>query len=292
MRISRTAFIAIALLAVGLNLRSANAQQAGEYPPFTLTMQMTSYDAAGHALMTLKSTSYHSSSGDWRSAGVSLGYEMATIYRRSRGVYRSNARTAVTVKVSDHAPGCPRRTAEQLRRDPKFVRTEIVLGFTAYVLSEQLSVGYLMETYFVPELGGGTPFKCIYTFQDGRKIAEDPISVTLAEPAPEDIVGPNYTVIEQTPIFNKKLDSQILSKPDPIYPSEALARGISGPVCVQVTVDESGRVLFAGLSGPIPWLGDAALEAAYQAWFSPTISGGKPVVASGIITYQFVLPRP
>ena len=48
----------------------------------------------------------------------------------------------------------------------------MVLGLKAYVLSQRLSAGGLVETYFVPELGGGTPFKRIYTFDDGRKITE------------------------------------------------------------------------------------------------------------------------
>jgi hypothetical protein len=256
-----------------------------------MVMQITDYDAKGEALSRRTWTNYHSASGDWRYVGDSGGYEVATIYRRDRGVYTSNARTGVLLKESAHAPGCPIRTAEQLRRDPKFARIETVLGFKAYVMSERLPVGYLMETFFVPELGGGTPFERVYTFDNGRRIVEEPISITLGEPSPSDVSGRDYRSIEQIPIFNKELANRIISKPDPVYPFEAEARSIAGTIYVSVIVDESGRVLSAGSNTPIPFLTEAAVEAAYHAWFSPTICNGQPVLARGIISYQFVLPE-
>lgn len=159
---TRQVTIACAFVLIVLGLSAAQAQQS--YPAFTMVTQRTDYDAKGEALSTQEWTSYHSASGDWRSVGYTGGYEMASIYRRGRGVYSSNSRTGVLLKDSDHAPGCPLRTAEQLRGDPKFTRTEMVLGFKAYVLSERTPVGYRMDTFFVPELGGGTPVKRILVF--------------------------------------------------------------------------------------------------------------------------------
>jgi TonB family protein len=166
----------------------------------------------------------------------------------------------------------------------------MLLGFKAYVMSERLTVGYSMETFFVPELGGGTPVKRVYAFDSGRKIINEPISIKFGPPAAADISGPDYRLIEQIPTFNKELDSKIISKPDPVYPPEAQARRISGWVSVSVIVDENGRVLSAGSNSPIPFLTDAAVEAAYQAWFSPTLKDNIPVVASGRISYEFRLP--
>ena len=289
-KIGRSLLVALAILAAFPGAHSANAQQMEVYPPFTVVMRVTDFDLKGEALSSRVWTIYHSASGDWRSVGNFGGYEVATIYRRSHGVYSSNARTGVMLKDSDHAPGCPIRTAEELRRDPKFARTETVLGFNAYVMSEHLAVGYLMETVFIPELGGGTPVKRVYTFDNGRKIVEEPISITRGEPAPPDISGPSYQLIEQIPTFNKELASKVISKPDPVYPLEARARRISGWVSVSVIVDETGRVLSAVSSTPMPFLTEAAIEAAYQAWFSPTIADGRPVVARGVISYQFVSP--
>jgi TonB family protein len=278
---------AVVLVVLGVSL--VQAQQT--YPPFTMVMQKTDYDAKGDALSSRTWTSYHTASGDWRSVGNSGGYEVATIYRRGRGVYTSNARTGVLLKDSDHAPGCPIRTAEQLRRDPRFARVETVLGFEAYVMSERLPVGYLMETFLVPELGGGTPFKRVYAFDSGRRIVEEPISIILGEPSASDISGPDYRLVEQIPIFNKELASRIISRLDPVYPSEAQSRSIAGTIYVSVIVDETGRVLSAGSNTPLPFLTEAAVEAAYQTSFSPTICNGQPVLARGIISYQFVLPQ-
>lgn len=280
--------VASAVVLVLLSLSSANGQQA--YPPFTMVIQTTYYDAKGDILSISNSTRYDSASGDWRSVGSVAGYESATVYRRGRGVYISSSRTGRLLKVSSHAPGCPFTTAEEFRRDSKFKRTEVVLGFKAYVLGERFPVGYRMETYFVPELGR-IPFKRVYDFEDGRKWVEEPISVTLEKPAASDVQGPDYPVIEQIPIFNDELSNQIVSKPDPIYPPAAQARGISGTVRVQVIVDESGRVLSAAATSPIPLLTEAAIDAAYRTWFTPTIKDGWPVIASGNVGYQFVLLR-
>jgi TonB family protein len=279
---------AIALLF--LSFTTTRAQQT--WPAFTIIERTTYYDIKGEALSANTSTRYNSASGDWRSVGSFGGYELATVSRRGKGVYQSSSRIGLLLKDLDHAPGCAFTTAEELLRDSKFKRTEIVLGLKAYVLSERFAlVGYAVETYFVPELGR-MPFKRIYTFDNGQKWVTEPISIKLGEPAAADLHGPDYPVIEQTPIFNNQLAKQTLSKPDPIYPTAAQARGVSGTVIVNVVVDESGRVVSALATSPIPMLSEAAIDAAYQAWFSPTIRDGKPMLASGSIAYRFALPRP
>ena len=276
----------------GLLCVDAMAQQPRTYPPFTVVSRSTEYDAKGEIVSASTQTRYESSSGDWRSVGKSGGYEVASLYRRGRGVYMSNSRTLRTIKQSGHAPGCPIRTAEELRRDPKFDRTEEVLGFTAYVWIDRPKKDLQIEHYYVPELGGGTPFKQVTTYTNGPKFVSEPISVTLGEPDGSNITGPDYFVIEQEPIFLQNIREQLLSKPDPDYPAEALAKGVSGFVNVTVTVDEAGNVIVAGaLTGAPQILREAAVEAAYKATFKPLIRDGIPVVTKGIIDYQFVLPK-
>lgn len=181
---------------------------------------------------------------------------------------------------------------EELRANPKFSRTEQVLGFTAYVLIDSPTKDLNVEHYYVPELGGGTPFKQVTTYTTGQKFINEPISVTFGEPDAINITGPDYQTIEQEPIFQRNLNAQLLSKPDADYPSEALARGLSGCVNVMVIVDESGRVISAAaLTGAPSALRLAAVEAAYKAAFKPVIVDDRPVVVTGIINYQFVLPK-
>jgi TonB family protein len=290
MRATKGLFLAIAVVAV-VAADAGMAQQANSYPAYTLVMQTTYYDAKGQVQWRSTSTRYESSSGDWRSAGVVAGYEVATIYQRGHGVYQSDARTNRVIKISKHAPGCPIRTAEQLRQDPKFIRTEEILGYEGYVLAEKFSIGMETETWFIPELGGGMPFKRIYKFQDGLKITEEPLSIRRGEPTREDITGPDYQLIDQEPCFNKNLVEKLLSKPEPIYPAEARARGITGTVLVGVIVDESGHVISASTNIPLPPLHEAAIEAAYQALFSATLVDGKPVVTRGYISYGFGLVK-
>lgn len=276
----------------GLGYADARGQQRRTYPPFTSVTRHTEYDARGEVINVSTSTRYESSTGDWRVVAKSGGYEQATLYRRGKGVYQSNSRTNRTVKQSDHAPGCPLRTAEELRNDPQFRRTEEVLGLIAYVLVERRIADMTTEHYFVPELGGGTPFKQVTTYTDGPKFVNEPISLKLGEPAATDVTGPDYFVIEQEPLFVRNLGEYVLSKPDPDYPPEALTQRLSGVVRVSVTIDDTGQVIMAaGMAGAPQSLRKAAVEAAYKASFKPVIADGVAVVGKGIIDYSFVLPK-
>ncbi|MFN2408376.1 MAG: hypothetical protein ABR594_20210 [Pyrinomonadaceae bacterium] len=127
----RPQILGLSLFVVSLVCVEAIGQQPRTYPPFTSVTQLTEYDAKGETVHVSTFTRYESSTGDWRVVSKSGDDEQATLYRRGKGVYQSSSRTSRTIKQSDHAPGCPLRTAEQLRNDPKFRRTEEVLGLCA-----------------------------------------------------------------------------------------------------------------------------------------------------------------
>lgn len=82
---------------------------------------------------------------------------------------------------------------------------------------------------------------------------------------------------------------KIISKPQPAYPRLAREARAQGPVMVLFVVDEEGKVIAAQAVGGIPLLQEAAVKAAREARFSPTLLGTKPVKVSGVITYNFVL---
>ena len=86
------------------------------------------------------------------------------------------------------------------------------------------------------------------------------------------------------------ISSQAISLPKPPYPHIARAAGVSGAVTVQILLDEAGKVISARAVSGHPLLQAAAVKAAYQARFSPTILSDQPVKVSGIITYNFT-PR-
>lgn len=284
--------LGVCVFAVLICVPEIGAQQLRAYPAFTMTVRTTAYDAGGQAISSTLATRFDSGSGDWRYVRNVAGYEIATLYRRGRGVYYANSRTQLTLKMSAHAPGCPLRSAEQLLGDPKFIRTENILGFEAYFLRQRFPRSdFVMETSFVPELGGGIPFKRVYTYDDGRRIVEEPMALVMGEPQAADLSGPDFQVIEQLPVFDKALAARVISQPAPVFPADANTGGFSKTVFVSVIIDEDGRVLNATANTPIAFLDDPAIAAAYQATFKPATCNGKPVKATGILRYKFVSPQ-
>jgi TonB family protein len=89
--------------------------------------------------------------------------------------------------------------------------------------------------------------------------------------------------------ISQLLNGRAVSLPKPPYPSLALSVKASGPVNVQVLIDETGKVISAQAVSGHPLLRAAAVQAARQARFSPTILGDQPVKVSGVITYNFTL---
>lgn len=94
---------------------------------------------------------------------------------------------------------------------------------------------------------------------------------------------------KKTTVSGGVLNGKAISKPQPAYPPIAKAARASGTVTVQILVDESGRVVSASAVSGHPLLQQAAVAAARQARFSPTLLSGQPVKVSGVITYNFVL---
>ena len=74
----------------------------------------------------------------------------------------------------------------------------------------------------------------------------------------------------------------------PKYTMEARQAEIEGVVRVQVTVDESGRVIAARVVGGLGYgLDESALAAAKATTFEPATQCGKPVVGTTILPFRF-----
>jgi TonB family protein len=87
------------------------------------------------------------------------------------------------------------------------------------------------------------------------------------------------------------INGKAVSLPKPAYPAAAKAVRASGAVNVQVTIDEEGNVISASAVSGHPLLRAAAVSAAREAKFSPTKLSGVAVKVTGIIVYNFVLPK-
>lgn len=92
------------------------------------------------------------------------------------------------------------------------------------------------------------------------------------------------------PISGGVLNGKARSLPKPAYPPAARAIRAGGAVQVQVVIDTSGNVKSASAVSGHPLLRPAAVAAARQAKFSPTMLSGQPVEVQGVITYNFVAP--
>lgn len=97
---------------------------------------------------------------------------------------------------------------------------------------------------------------------------------------------PPKKVVPKT-ISGGVLNGKATSLPKPAYPAAAKAINAKGTVTVQVTIDESGRVVSASATSGHPLLRAAAVSAAQSARFSPTLLSGQPVKVTGVITYNF-----
>ena len=116
-----------------------------------------------------------------------------------------------------------------------------------------------------------------------------PATVAPDEPPPPPKPTPTAAPERRAPISGGVLNGKAISKPVPPYPPIARAARASGTVTVQVLVDETGRVISARAVSGHPLLQQAAVGAARQARFSPTLLSGQPVKVTGVITYNFVL---
>jgi TonB family protein len=85
------------------------------------------------------------------------------------------------------------------------------------------------------------------------------------------------------------LNNKATYLPKPVYPQLAKAGHIEGLVNVQIMIDETGRVVSAHATNGNPVLLTAAVQAAYQARFTPTMLNGVAVKVSGMINYNFAL---
>jgi protein TonB len=109
------------------------------------------------------------------------------------------------------------------------------------------------------------------------------------DPPPPPPPAPTPPPKPKTVVSGGVLNGKAISKPQPAYPPIAKAARASGTVTVQILVDEQGRVVSASAVSGHPLLQQAAVSAARQARFSPTLLSGQPVKVSGVITYNFVL---
>jgi TonB family protein len=91
-------------------------------------------------------------------------------------------------------------------------------------------------------------------------------------------------------ISEEALRKAAIALPEPQYPADAELARASGPVQVEVIIDQNGVVTTARATSGNPMLFDAATSAASKARFLMSAFSDRPTGAYSILTYNF--PRP
>ncbi|MEK7832630.1 MAG: TonB family protein, partial [Acidobacteriota bacterium] len=108
-------------------------------------------------------------------------------------------------------------------------------------------------------------------------------------PAPVALVPTSTPQPRKSNVSGGVLEGGAVSKVQPAYPTIAKAARASGPVQVQVVIDENGNVTDAKAIGGNPLLRASAVEAAKQWKFKPTELSGVPVKTQGVLNFNFAL---
>ncbi len=110
------------------------------------------------------------------------------------------------------------------------------------------------------------------------------------ENATHDAAAMSDSKPQRAPISGGVLNGKAINLPAPEYPAIARQAKASGAVTVKVMIDENGAVISAQAVSGHPLLQAAAVAAARQARFSPTLLMGEPVKVTGVIVYNFGEP--
>jgi protein TonB len=119
------------------------------------------------------------------------------------------------------------------------------------------------------------------------------VDVTMAPPASDSMeasaaAAPKKRARITRPISGGVLNGRAFVLPKPSYPEIARKSRAAGRVVVQVMIDEQGNVISAHAVSGHRLLREAAVEAARQARFTPTLLSGQPVQVMGTLSYNFV----
>ncbi len=214
------------------------------------------------------------------------------------------------LKIAQDHPAVAERLGEPVK-DGWFVKGSIKLDATGgnadfqIPLSGPKSAGTLFVRAVSPDgawmyerldiaVEGGEPVSLL-----DRNVVQPPpgapvdVEEDADDAAPEETEGGEpaepATPTDGEAVSEGALDGKAVSKPQPPYPELAKAARASGLVTVRVTVDETGHVVSAAPVTGHPLLREAAVAAAKQARFAPTLRDGEPVRVTGVLTYNFVL---
>ena len=131
--------------------------------------------------------------------------------------------------------------------------------------------------------------------QPANVVLSPPVNVA-EKPAPQPATSPEATAIkEEVRLPVLRISEEVLRKaaialPEPQYPVNAELARASGPVQVELIIDQNGVVTTARATSGNPMLFDAATAAASKARFLMSAFSDRPTSAYSVLTYNFARP--
>lgn len=205
-KIGFTISIAALGVSVAAVLISRGAQGVSASPPpgrvgYTITWRATVRTNSGNTIEAFTQTRYVSADDAWRSVKTYPNRSTQESFGTKRqGVFLVDDDEKALVRIGPyhHSPN-----AQSLRHSPKYLRTEHVLGYEAYVLRQE-DPGITAEVYYAPALNGDV-IKQVVT-KPGSTMTLEPVSISLGEPAAENLQHRSYPVMK-TAQFNNGVRS-------------------------------------------------------------------------------------
>jgi periplasmic protein TonB len=113
-------------------------------------------------------------------------------------------------------------------------------------------------------------------------------------PGIRNIMGPALEikpVLAKAPIISRSMQSYLIRRVEPIYPTIARNVGAQGAVLIKAVISTEGRIEQAQIVSGSPLLSKAALDAIQQWRYRPYYLNDKPVEVETEITVMFTLTR-
>jgi TonB family protein len=216
--------------------------------------------------------------------------EMAFDSRVVKGAPFTAEAVTESVQVLGDGNRITRKTSARLFRDSegRTRREQALNGIGSWTTTDEAA-----QTIFINDPVAGANYVLSPKSRTGQKSSQ--YSFRRSEGEPLSVrVGEGSVVTTTTPPLKTRITGGVLNgkaekRVQPSYPAIARAAGATGVVEVEVTVDESGNVASARAVAGHPLLQQAAVDAARQWTFKPTMLEGKPVKVAGVITFNFVL---
>lgn len=196
--------VALIVLAVGLGLGAQRQiQKRFKQPAFTLFTRVTHlHPQDSNRNSHGDETRYAYSDGSYRvTYKGERGEAREYFFKRGLGFFEVNHHARQLIRNRAMAPdagGTRQQTAEEMLSDPQFLRTEKVLGLTAYVIrvKDEQTGTPITDMYFAVETGK-TPLKTIDYDGNGAPLTiAEPVRIIFGEPDPALIDVPAYQMVE------------------------------------------------------------------------------------------------